>query len=454
MPSRRDAIKGAVAGTLAAASVPTAHSASPARKPKVPDLSFLRHEPLMNEDRARYFMEQAGIDGFVMTRPTNVFYMTNHWPQLDRMGFSDSALVVFARDPKRPLAVIMHAFLYYYTHSPETEFYDRLILPYTAPAEPGANDAEPPALPARTRTERGITPITARNQRRKDMLAKAEPPSADMSWALAKALRELGLEGRRIGIDNPRIEEVAARRGIGATFVEGESLLRRIRMAKTPAEIKLMRMGAQHNVEAAMTAAGMARELGSASALRARFFSEAELRGNKGVFMVVNGTSSEVVDEPLVDGMAFSIDCVSHCRHYHGDFARTIFVGEPHKNMLRVTEGIANAWHDIREQLRPGMRFADIPPLGKASLKKQGLELNVSFNPHSVGLFHTDHPQPSLFDGRSVEGLVLEENMILSVDCPPIDSGIGGTAHLEDLMLIKKDGAEPIHDVPAGVIVV
>ena len=215
-----------------------------------------------------------------------------------------------------------------------------------------------------------------------------------------------------------------------------------------------MRLAAQQNVDAAVVAANMVRELGSAGALRARFFAEAELRGNRGVFMVVNGTSAEVIDEPLEDGMAFSIDCVSHCRHYHGDFARTIFVGEPHPNMIKVTTGIATAWSEIREQLRPGMRFADIPPIGKASLKKQGLELNVSFTPHAVGLFHTDHPSPSLLDGRTIDGLMLEENMILSVDCPPIDGGIGGTAHLEDLMLIKKGGAEPIHDVPPGIFIV
>jgi hypothetical protein len=32
--------------------------------------------------------------------------------------------------------------------------------------------------------------------------------------------------------------------------------------------------------------------------------------------------------------------------------------------------------------------------------------------------------------------------------------GAGGSSHLEDLMLIRKDGAEPIHDVPANVIII
>ena len=74
--------------------------------------------------------------------------------------------------------------------------------------------------------------------------------------------------------------------------------------------------------------------------------------------------------------------------------------------------------------------------------------------PHSVGLFHTDHPQPSLLSPRAPDDLVLEENTVLSVDCPVFESGLGGTMHLEDLMLIGKDGAEPLHAVPPPVLVV
>ncbi len=57
-------------------------------------------------------------------------------------------------------------------------------------------------------------------------------------------------------------------------------------------------------------------------------------------------------------------------------------------------------------------------------------------------------------EGRTIEGLVLEKDMILSVDCPILDTAMGGTVHLEDLMRIADDGATPIHDVPPNVFVV
>jgi Xaa-Pro aminopeptidase len=216
-----------------------------------------------------------------------------------------------------------------------------------------------------------------------------------------------------------------------------------------------MRIAAQANVEAAMAAAGRARALGSSRGLRAEFFAEAARRGNSGHFMVISGASTETLDQPFVDGGSVSIDCVSTCRFYHGDFGRTIFFGEPRAPIRRAADAIAIAWQEVREQLRPGMRFADVPRIGRESLRRQGAsDLSVSFTPHSVGLFHTDHPQPSLVEPRKPEALMLEENMVLSVDCPVFVAGLGGTAHLEDLMLIRNGRAEPLHAVPPPVIVV
>jgi Xaa-Pro aminopeptidase len=459
MINRRHILSGAAAGAVAGSLGPSALSAadSPVQTELVPpDLGFLKDSPLMNHDRARFFMEREGLDALVVTRPQNVFYVTNHWSQLERMGYTNTAMAVFPRDPKRPIALIMVSFLYYYTHSPETDFEDRLVFPYSGPMpsddiEPGM---EPAAVPTRTRRENGIAPTSALNLRRKAMLANTEPVSAGPDWALSKALKALGVDHGVLGIDDPILESVIRSRGIDAELRPAENTVRRIRLAKSPSEIRLMRLAAQQNVDAAVAAARAARDVGTTRALRARFYSEAALRGNLGVFMVVNSTSSEVVDQPIVDGMAFSIDCVSHCRFYHGDFARTIFVGEPHPYMRRACSAIETAWHEIRSQLRPGMRFVDIPPIGKATLTKLGMDLKVSFSPHSVGMYHTDHPRPSLLEPRTIEGLVLEENMVLSVDCPPMEAGIGGTAHLEDLMLITKDGAEPLHSIPQGVFTV
>ncbi len=456
MLTRRAWLAGAAAAA-AAGSIPAGASAA-APAPTIPDLGFLRDTPLVNDERLRFFMREAGLDALVVAKPANVFYLTNHWPQLDRMGFEGSAIAIYPADPARPVAMVMHAFLYYYTHSPESLVTDRLVFPYTQPADPAAalptDGSEPAAAPARTMRVQDPELLTDRDRHRVRMLSLAQATSADASWALAKALGALRLASARIGVDEPALEAALRLRGVAAPVAPAENVLRRARLSKSPGEIRLMRLAAQANVEAAMAAAGRARELGGSRRLRAEFFAEAARRGNIGHFMVISGTSAEVLDEPLVDGTSVSIDCVSTCRHYHGDFGRTVFVGEPREGVKRAAKAVANAWDELRAQLRAGMRFADVPRIGREALRKQGADLTVSFTPHSVGLFHTDQPQPSLLGPRTPDALVLEENMILSVDCPVFEAGLGGTIHLEDLMLIRKDGAEPIHEVPPPVIVV
>ncbi len=425
-----------------------------------PDFGFLRTEPLVNAERAQAIMAREQLDAFVVTQPANVFYLANHWPNLDRMGFRHSMFVIYPRDPRRPVAVVMTGFLHYYRFADDVALPNHVVFPYTTPADPGASvaDGAAAAEPAAARTRRhrilDESLLTPRETHRRRVSEAAMPESATADWALVKALRHLGLVKGRLGTDDPMIESLLARRGSAATCVPGEDALRRIRLAKSPTELTLMRIAAQNNVDAALATIAAVRSVGTTGELRNRFFTETARRGNQAVFIVIDGSSSEIDSQPIREGMAFSIDCVSHCLHYHGDFARTIFVGEPHPTIRRGTTAIYTAWREIQTQLRPGMRFTDVQRIGRESLNKQGADFSVNFTPHSVGLWHSDHPQPSVAEGRTVAGLVLEKNMVLSVDCPIMDTGMGGTCHLEDLMLIGDDGATPIHDVPPNIFMV
>mgnify|MGYP002624568191 FL=1 len=78
----------------------------------------------------------------------------------------------------------------------------------------------------------------------------------------------------------------------------------------------------------------------------------------------------------------------------------------------------------------------------------------MTFNPHAVGFHHTDEPGRDGFRFWVKEDLELIENMILSVDCPVLMDGLGGTVHLEDLTLITKDGSEALNESTDRVIMV
>ena len=108
----------------------------------------------------------------------------------------------------------------------------------------------------------------------------------------------------------------------------------------------------------------------------------------------------------------------------------------------------------MREQLRPGLRYSQIVALGQEALRKGGHDTLIGFGPHSVGLAHTDEPGEVHGGFWRKPDIVLEAGMIISVDCPVLDTGIGGSAHCEDLMLITEDGATCIHSEHEAVIVV
>jgi Xaa-Pro aminopeptidase len=462
MVTRRDALRGgfvaaALAGGTAAHATKVQPGPSGSGPQRPPDLSFLRDTPLMNVERARDFLAREKLDALIVTRSPNVFYVTNHYPQADRMGAIHAMSAVLCRDPARPIAIVAQAFSWYYSHSDESAFDNRALFTYTEPEDLASSapiTTTTPATPPRQLHIYDEAQVSTRERRRRGSVVAARSNSASAPAALARALHELKLTDGRLGLDDLAVEPALRAQGIRAPIVAAEDTVRRIRFAKSPAEIRMMRLASQINREAALVAARTARDAGTTRVLRARFFAEAALRGNTPLFMVLDGSSSEVMDWPLRDGMALSMDCVSSCRHYHGDFARTIFIGEPPKSMQHATKAIATAWNEVREQLKAGMRYSEVRRLGRESLRKQGVDLNVSFNTHSVGLFHTDHPHRDMFADARPEDLVLEENTVLSVDCPVLEAGIGGSAHLEDLMLIGKARSEPLHEIGENVIVV
>ena len=423
--------------------------------------SLLKGGPLFNRERAEKVLRQESLAGLIVAEPVNVFHFTGYWPQLGKMGFPASSLALLSADPNKPVALVIPQFLYYLVYADanfeggvEPYVYTHRAVNPTAVLddirEPGAGDlgiysdkAQAPMDAVEISRRAAVEAVVARNGL-----------SAEREWAMVKAARALDMEKGRIGVDHMAVMAMLEYSPLKATAVAGENTLRKIRLVKSPREIELMRLASQANADAALAAAGTVREGATTQELRASFFSEAASRGNAGVFMSIDRMISEVVDFELGEGSAFFIDCVSHGWHYHGDFARTIFLGEPANAMRDATRAMHIGWEAIREKLRPGLRYSEIPPIGQKAVRAAGLDFDIPFSPHSVGLTHTDEPGQ---DGRPYwlkDDITLEPGMIISVDCPVMNTGIGGSAHMEDLSLITADGAEPVHTITDPVIIV
>lgn len=456
--TRRSAIAGAIAASGGSSAMSFAANHSPIETPLVNslDLGPTVKGPRFNVEQALRVMDEFGIDGLVLGDGRNVYHLTGHWPLTSRMGFPINSIAVLSRQMIDRPALIISSFSYYYQladhHNPE----DYPAYIYTAPAEDEGESQTGLGVPVTVFPNRGSVPMDPIEKRRLLLTKGATqdiPSSADATAALSRALKDYGLLKGVLATDIQVVRNIVENVAPESRVQNADTTLSRIRPVKSANEITLMRHAARANAEAALAAVKQVTPGMTYRELRALYNAEASRRGNVGTFMVIDRISSDLYDQEIVEGQAFLIDAVSAYQGYHGDYGRTVFVGEPPASMRRATTIMGLAWDEVRDSLRPGMRFSEIREKGLSTMKKLGFDYDVLFNPHSVGLFHTDHlsndPKQAF-----MSDVVLEKDMIISVDCPLLETGVGGSAHLEDLVLITEQGGELLNDSGDQTIIV
>jgi Xaa-Pro aminopeptidase len=415
---------------------------------------LLRRSGPMNLERAYQVMAQFDLEGLVLGDPLNVFHALGYFPHiaLTRAGQPPSSFALLSRRPGSAPGFVTTRFIHYYTFADGR--FERELQTWLY-EEAGDGSDESPVADWDMFPDRGLAPLTEVEARRRaalDSVPLERRTVRDAGAALVRAMQGMGLWQGRVAFDHPVIAAVCERHGHPGTLVAGDNILRAIRIVKSPLEILLMRRASAANIAAVHAVIDQLRAGASYADVRRAFDVEAARRGNRAVFLTVDRVSSELSDERVRDGQTLFIDGVSHFRRYHGDYARTVFVGEPVAAAKRAAAAMSHGWQAVREQLRPGLRYSEITRLGRAALRQGGFDAAIGFGPHSVGLAHTDEPCDDAGGFYRKSDLVLQENMILSVDCPVLATGIGGSAHMEDLMLITARGAEPIHELSDAVV--
>ncbi len=118
--------------------------------------------------------------------------------------------------------------------------------------------------------------------------------------------------------------------------------------------------------------------------------------------------------------------------------------GEPTKEMLLRNRAVTKALETAYEMIRPGTTARSVTDRVFQVLSREGFPGFVIASPHSVGLEHTDHPWAVGTQLPGAHGdLVFEEGMVFTLDMPYHELG-WGTTHVEDMMVVRKDGCEAI----------
>lgn len=413
--------------------------------------SWLTDDPLFHRENAAKVLAEAGVDALLVSDPQSVYHLTAVNPITNMMTpkpFETYALLT--ADPRQPVRLLLFDFTYYFLVSdmrPGPWLETRL---YSSPAGDGISAAANP--PTMFRVPEGAE-LTADEQRRRDEVNKMVPEMAASAGAgLVKMLREAGLAAGRVATDSDMPAKHGEAAALDTQFVDAQRILGLIRRVKSPIEIELLRHAAGQNALAVVAASNDLRAGATIGELRDAYFVAATKAGGINEFMAIDRATSPRYDRSLGDGHAFMVDGVSSFNGYHGDFGRTVFLGDPNRRMAAMVAQIGEAWQAIRGKMVPGTTYAQLLETGEAAIKRSGMDLRVRFNVHSVGLWHTDDPFGQTPDQWL--GTVLEPGMIVSVDCPLFDEGVGGSAHYEDLTLITDSGPVALNkEFPAALIV-
>ena len=406
---------------------------------------------LVNKPRAYQVMEQEGIDGIVALNPVNVFYLGNYFSYEVQKLRAIPSFAVMPRDPDKPSFLVVASTDLWFIANAAREHPE--IIPYSAPVsweqyrDPDTWNRPPEAAggtgrPVReeslTDIERGWVEMERRFENRK---------AATPEWALVRALEEAGLAKARVAVDDMRIAHILHSLGQDSVAcVPGDNTFRKIRMIKSDVELAHMRAAARANQDACMAMLGQV-EAGMTKADTDQLFLEESARRGAKAIWIAMGTIGGFADGKVVPGRPMMVDAVCQINYYHGDFGRTWCVGEPRKDVRNRVALLKAGYEAALEALRPGVKYSQVRARAEQALVKanKGPVTRAVFgaSPHSVGLQHTDQPYRDGLPFMVPDDLEFQENMTLTVDMPSMEIGWGG-AHLEDLIVVTRDGFEPL----------
>jgi len=287
-----------------------------------------------------------------------------------------------------------------------------------------------------------------------------------------RAVRSLIKSGQRIGIEADHLTLAQAEKLAGfleaAKTVDIASMSAQQRMLKSPAEIALIREGARVadlGGEAIRDAIRLGtREIDVAMAGRdamerdiARSHPDSELRDNWVWFqsgLNTDGAHNPVTTRALEAGDILSLNCFPMISAYYTALERTLFLGEPDVESLRIWQANVDA-HELGISLiKPGARCCDITAEINDLFASQDLLKYRSFGyGHSFGVLSHYYGREAGLELREDIDTVLAPGMIISMEpmltIPEGMAGAGGYRE-HDILVIGEDGAENITGFPYG----
>ncbi len=232
-----------------------------------------------------------------------------------------------------------------------------------------------------------------------------------------------------------------------ATFVDAEDILWKLRMVKSPEEIRRIRRACDATVKVWRRCMSLARSGMTEKEMEREFiraFAEEGLDNERSYVVfgpagvnLLNGAPL-ALDNPLREGQFIRIDVQGRSEGYICNLSRVIAFGKVTPEMEKAHGIVKGMVEALIPLLKPEVPVRDIRAFELNLYEGTGYKPVVPYTGHGVGL--KVHEPPYL---SQVDSTVLKPNMVVTVEPTVQFSGDGDIfISIEDQFLITDDGAE------------
>jgi Xaa-Pro dipeptidase len=277
--------------------------------------------------------------------------------------------------------------------------------------------------------------------------------------AFRQAAADLRLDGKVIGVEHLAMRVLELRlleeHATGARFVDGGSLLSRLRVLKDAEEIEAMRRASKVNDECfRQTAAHMQvgiteQELAAIWQKAALDLSGGELPDVPIVASGLNGASphTTATPRPVESGDLVTIDGFMRVGGYYSDITRTYAVGEIDDELKTIYTIVQEANAAGRDVIKPGIHAQEVDRAARAVIDRAGYgEYFIHRTGHGLGL--EIHEPPYIVEGNEE---VLQPGMTFTVEPGIYVPGKGGV-RIEDDVAVTEAGCETLTNLPRDLV--
>ncbi len=285
---------------------------------------------------------------------------------------------------------------------------------------------------------------------------------------IAELLKQLGLEGRKIGYDVDGYGHVFGYRGpklsdvFRADYVYARDIVEKLRMKKSSEEIGILRESAKwatlaHRLLQEYTVPGLIEDdISLRASYEATMAMIKALPGFRGL-RAMAGFRGQVgphsyyphslsIHAVVKKGQVLVTGASAKINGYSAELERTLFVGKPSRRHEEFFNFMMKAREVALDNIKPGIKCNDIDREVRRFYKDNGLYKYWRHHTgHGIGIEY--HEAPFLDIGDST---IIEPGMVLTIEPGFYVENLGGFRH-SDTILVVDDGYEFITHYPTDL---